>query len=116
MEVRIRTQHVALPRRSLSRLRVRVRAGLARLSERVMRLHVTLKDINGPRGGRDKICMLRAEFVDGGEIVVVDRSDHLRRAIAGCLQRSRRVIDRELKRRHRVARRERRREVLPAAI
>ena len=116
MDIRLQTQHVTLPRRALSRIRDRVRSGLDRMTERVARLQVTLKDINGPRGGRDKVCILRAELVDGGQVVVIDRAANLRRAIARCLQRSKRVIDREVKRRHRARRRSQRQMVLPSAI
>ena len=116
MDIRLQTQHVTLPRRALSRIRDRVRSGLDRMTERVARLQVTLKDINGPRGGRDKVCILRAELVDGGQVVVIDRAANLRRAIARCLQRSKRVIDREVKRRHRERRRSERQMVLTSAI
>jgi hypothetical protein len=68
---------------------------------------VTLKDINGPRGGRDKVCMLRAELADGGQIVVIDRSSKMRHAIFGCLRRSKSLIAREVKRRRMQHRRRR---------
>lgn len=116
MDIRLQTQHVVLPRRALSRIRTRVREGLERVAERVTRLQVTLKDINGPRGGRDKVCILRAELVDGGQVVVIDRAANLRRAMARCLQRSKRVIDREVKRRQRARRRSERRVLLTSAI
>ena len=116
MDIRLQTQHVTLPRRALSRIRTRVKNGLERMTERVARLQVTLKDINGPRGGRDKVCILRAELVDGGQIVVIDRAANLRRAISRCLHRSKRVIDREVKRRHRAKRRNERHGMLPSAI
>jgi hypothetical protein len=116
MEIRLQTQHVVLPRRALARIGTRVRDALERLTGRVARLQVTLKDINGPRGGRDKVCILRAELVDGGQVVVVDRAPNLRRAIARCLQRSKRVIDREVKRRHRARRRSDRQTLLTSAI
>ena len=99
MNVIIETHHVTLPPHADSDIAARMRSVFSRLASRVARLKVTLKDINGPRGGRDKVCVLRAELVDGGEIVIEDRSDRLRTAVNACLKRGRTAISRELKRR-----------------
>ena len=99
MQVILETQDIRLPAGSRGDLMDRVRRSLTRLNDSIARLHVHLKDINGPRGGRDKICMLRAELASGGQIVVVDQSSELRRAISRCLRRGRSLVSRELQRR-----------------
>jgi len=105
MEVLLNAHGVALPPNSRSVLARRINVALARLAQGVPRLHVNLKDVNGPRGGRDKVCVLRAELVSGGQVVVVDRSAKMRRAINRCLRRARVVIARESRKRRRLARR-----------
>jgi len=104
MEIRVDTQRVNLPRRSISALRHRIGQAFERVGSGVRRLHITLKDINGPRGGRDKVCVLRAELADGGEVVVVDRSEKLRRALFRSLRRGRRLVRREAQRRQSMQR------------
>jgi hypothetical protein len=99
MEIRVDIRNVTVPPRSATTLRARLGRLFARLGRRVARLHVTLKDENGPRGGRDKVCVLRAELVDGRQVVVVDRSERLGRAIVGSVRRARVLIQRGLQRR-----------------
>ncbi len=116
MEITLQAHRVALPRRSRLRLRERIRSGFGHFGQRIASLRVTLKYVNGPRGGRDKMCVLRAALSDGGQVVVIDRSDSLRQALSRCLRRSRRAIDREIKRRYRAARRSRRPTTLAPAL
>jgi hypothetical protein len=104
MEVKVQTHKIELPGKSRTELAERIRDSFSRLSSRVARLHVTLKDINGPRGGRDKVCVLRAELRDGGEVMVVDRSSRLRSALMRSMRRARGLIDREVQRRQALAR------------
>ena len=99
MEIRLDIRNVDLPRRSAGSLRARLDRLLARLGRHVARVHVTLKDDNGPRGGRDKVCVMRTELLDGRQIVVVDRSERLGRAIVGSVRRSKALIQRALRRR-----------------
>ncbi len=108
MNVNVQAHHVALPPHAGSSLAARAKAFMARLQKGVARLDMTLKDINGPRGGRDKVCMIRAELADGGQVVVIDRDSSLRRAIGRALTRTRRLVSAELQKRQ-ARRRERQR-------
>jgi hypothetical protein len=109
MDIRLETQDVALPPRAGQALNSRVAETFARLSSGIARLHLTLKDINGPRGGRGKVCVLRAELAGGGHVVVTDRSARLGRAIVRCMRRGRARIAMELRRRRLQPRRTARR-------
>ena len=64
-----------------------------------------LKDVNGPKGGRDKVCQFRARLRDGTRINIEDRASVMRRAVYRCCQRARTSIDRSLKRRYEHRRR-----------
>ena len=99
MDVQLRTQEIELPRNGFRELSRRLARKFSGMSFRIARLHVTLKDVNGPRGGRDKVCILRAELTEGGEILVRDRSSHLRRAIDRCARRMKHALGREARRR-----------------
>jgi hypothetical protein len=105
MDIQIETQNVEIPPNSSRILRKRVRKAMDHAGLQISRLHLTLRDSNGRKGGRDKICTVRATLATGGEIVVVDRSHKLREGLFRALRRSRGVIRRELIRRRQKARR-----------
>ncbi len=99
MNIHLRTQHVSLPPRSGEAIRRRLAQAFSGLTSRIARLHVTLKDVNGPRGGRDKVCILRGELAGGGEVLVRSRSDRMRQALDDCARRFRGSVYRQTKRR-----------------
>ena len=99
MQIRLDTRDIQLPGNAASRLTPRIAKVFSRLQSRVQRLHVVLKDVNGPRGGQDKVCVLRAELTDGKEVVVLDKSDTTYRALFRCLRRGRVLVARHDKRR-----------------
>ena len=107
MDVQIETQNVELPRHSGPSLRGRVHKAMSHVGRHIVRLQLTLRDVNGQKGGRDKVCTVRATLAEGGEVVVVDRNHGVRAALFGALRRTRVVINRELKRRRRNQRRNR---------
>lgn len=104
MNIQIETQGIVIPAHSLPILRKRILRSMAHVSEHVNRLHLSLRDVNGAKGGCDKVCTLRATLVEGGEVLVVDRSARLPKALFRGLRRSRHLIRRELKRRRQLAR------------
>ena len=99
MNVTVETQHVTIPRHADRSIVERARTVFSRLNTRISHLSVTLKDINGPRGGEDKVCIVRARLTDGGEVLVEDRSSRLRNAVGGAFKRARMLINKEIKRR-----------------
>jgi hypothetical protein len=98
MQVELETHGVVIPRNEGQALVTRLNDSFARVRNRIARMHMSLKDDNGPRGGRDKICLLRAVLTNGREIVVRDRSSNLARAIGRSIRRGRALIAHELKR------------------
>lgn len=104
MNIQIETQDVSLPANSLPKLRKQIARSMNNVSEQINRLHLTMRDVNGAKGGYDKVCTVRATLVDGGELLVMDRSNRLPRALFRGLRRIKRSIRRDLKRRRRITR------------
>jgi len=90
MEVSVDTCSIALPASAGDSLVTRISRIFGRLNNSVTRLHMTLADVNGPKGGRDKLCMLRLQLKGGGQVVVVDQAAKLSQAISRSLRRARR--------------------------
>lgn len=107
MDVRIDTHHVDLPVTGVDTITHRARRAMGRFADSIGRIGLTLRDENGGRGGRDKACVLRVDFRDGGQVVVVERSTSLRRAVIRCLRRGKWLVAREIKRRRAMNRRRR---------
>ncbi|GAA5315539.1 MAG: hypothetical protein AseanaTS_07440 [Candidatus Pelagadaptatus aseana] len=66
---------------------------------------ITLKNINDPKGGIDKLCQIVIKPVGLGKIVVTEKRQHLTEAIDHCLHRASQSLDRKLKRRHKLSKR-----------
>jgi len=97
MDVTLDTRNVAVPATFRSRLTRRVAGFFTRFDHSVRRLHVTLKDVNGPKGGIDKVCQLNIELTDGDQIIVKERSNRLVKALGLCVRRARGLIAQRLK-------------------
>jgi len=99
MQINLHTHHVTLPRKSGASIAAQFSRRLGLYADRIDKVDVMLKDINGPKGGRDKVCHVRARLCDGTLINIEDRASVLRRAIYRCSQRARLSIGRAVKRR-----------------
>lgn len=59
MQIEIRTRHLKLSLEAHAELRRRVLRAFARIDLWVRSVEVMIADVNGPRGGEDKLCRLR---------------------------------------------------------
>ena len=60
----------------------RVQLALSRFTDAIRTTHVTLTDINGPRGGIDKTCRIRITGPQLGSIIIEDAAADLGRRLA----------------------------------
>lgn len=66
---------------------------LDRFSHRITALHVQLDDLNGPKGGVDRHCSMKARLDDGSEFLAHARSAHIPSAVDSAMRRVARSID-----------------------
>lgn len=99
MQVLLESPGIVLPSNEAQVLTTRIRRAFERVARRIERVHVSLRDVNGPRGGRDKLCMIRVELANRGQIVVRDRNSEMGHALKRALSRARALVACELKRR-----------------
>ncbi len=66
--------------------------------ENIMRIIVRLSDINGPRGGEDKRCLIEMRLKAAPEVVVEDTESDLYVAIDRATERAGRSLTRRLER------------------
>jgi ribosomal subunit interface protein len=77
----------------------RLRFALGRFSGSIVSAVVRLRDENGPRGGRDKVCQVVLRLNPSGTVAVKDTQTDLQKAIDLAADRSGRAAGRELSRR-----------------
>lgn len=95
----IRTAGVELSREDRDYIRHRVDRKVGKLMPSVERASFRLADVNGPRGGVDKVCRAKV-MVRGLPPVVVERRDRsARAAVDGVLQATTRAVRKVLDRR-----------------
>lgn len=82
-----------------------LRAALGRYRDAVHSVQVRLADLNGPRGGIDKTCLVQVHGPALAPVVVRERDADLYAAIARAAARVGRAMARRIGRRHRLAQR-----------
>ena len=82
----------------------RVRFALRRLSSFVARARVQFSDINGPRGGVDKRCLVELKTDHAGSLVITSLACDWRVALDKALALATQVLRRNLQRHQKIAR------------
>ena len=77
----------------------RLQFSLGRVSQRVERAVVHLEDVNGPRGGEDKVCRIEVRLRPTGDVLVEESGSEVLAAVAGAAERVGRAVSRAVERR-----------------
>ena len=104
MNVLIESSRSGEPQAWRQQVEQRVRAVLHRLQGQVQQARISLRDINGPRGGVDKQCQIMLTTAGYGQLVIVSRADDAQGALNQALQRATHSLARLWQRKRRPAR------------
>jgi len=99
MEVQIFDKNVSLTSSQRELITRRLQFALGRFDAKIRGLWVTVSDVNGPRGGNDKLCRVRLRLHEKGEIVLSENSVSIESAIACVADRAAHKIGRLIERR-----------------
>jgi putative sigma-54 modulation protein len=94
MNLFVRSSNVALTQPIRTHIDRRVRMVLGRFGRKIARVSVRISDVNGPRGGVDKLCRIEARFWGSIPVVVEDAAGDLRHAIDRSIHRMGRAVAR----------------------
>lgn len=89
MFVEIRTRNLSVDPAVEAELQDHVSLALTRFGPFIDRVLVRLDDVNGPRGGIDKVCRTTVSLKGGGIVVSEGRSAAVRKALAASVVRAR---------------------------
>lgn len=104
MKIHVRTRQVQLDDFVRAHVERRLQLSLDRFSDRVQRVTVHLVDVNGPRGGKDKVCRIEARLRPTGVLFVEDADADLFVAIDRAADQAGEAVSRALKRDRDLAR------------
>lgn len=98
MKIHVRSKHLAVDETVRSYVERRLEFSLGRLATRILRATVQIVDLNGPRGGEDKVCRVEVRLRPTGTVFVEERDADLYAALDRGADRAGRSVARALKR------------------
>ncbi|MDX2012368.1 MAG: HPF/RaiA family ribosome-associated protein [Myxococcaceae bacterium] len=98
MNIEIRGRNVPLTDELKAHADQRLHLALSRFSNRIRSVKVVFEDVNGPKGGPDKKCLVTVKLDGGDELRVEDGNGDLRFIIDSVADRVGRLVAREIER------------------
>ena len=98
MKVRIQQGNTEVSPGTMEAALEKVHFALGRLNHRIYTLQIRLEDVNGPKGGRDKRCVLEADLVHRGGLVVEGSDEDILAAVTRAARRLTRRVANEFER------------------
>ncbi len=105
MFVEVRTRNLTVAPKIEAELQDYVSFTLSRFARSIDRVLVRLDDVNGPRGGVDKICRTIVSLRSGGTVVAEGKGDVIHKALAASIARARAQMRSRVQKRARSPRR-----------
>jgi ribosomal subunit interface protein len=102
MDVQMLAQEFSLTPSLQDHLQQRLHRAFAHARTHVARIVVRLRDLNGPRGGRDKVCQVSVTLPGRPEVVIREVQEDMYHAIDCAVKRAAYRAMRMLKRKRRV--------------
>ena len=100
MELTITDLNVDLNSENKARIRQKASRMFNKICDNVQRINVTLNDINGPKGGKDKLCRVVIHAAGIPDIVISDNQKSISSAVNIALSRARVTLIKKLKRKN----------------
>lgn len=102
MQIIARAQDVGTGEDTREHVERRIGFALGRFADRIVRVLVTLRDLNGPRGGVDKLCRVAVQMRRLDPVTVTAEASGVHEAIDLAAERAKRAVSRRIdRRRHR---------------
>lgn len=100
MQIHINGREVKPSHRLREHIQRRLNFALQRFALHIRKLHVQVRDLNGPRGGVDKSCQLKIFFISGANRVLEERAPSAYLAIDSLVDKAATAIARRLQKNH----------------
>ena len=97
MKLRLAARGIELSADLKEQVRRRAHFSLGRFAARIRSMSIILSDVNGPRGGNDKLCDIRVDVGLRQQVIVRERQANILAAVAFAVDRAERAVERQLK-------------------
>jgi putative sigma-54 modulation protein len=98
MRIQVRSKQIEADETLRTRIERRLEFALGRLSRRIRRVNVQIRDINGARGGEDKSCRIEVRLQPKGRVLVTDTAPDVETALDRASHRAARAVTRTIRR------------------
>ena len=98
MQIDIQARHFTLTEPLREHAKKRIHFAMSCCGEHIKRIVMRLSDINGPRGGKDKLCHLQVVLNGLPDVIVKDIQTNLYVAIDRAVDRAGRTVIRKIER------------------
>ena len=102
MNIRIQAKDFPLTPGLRNDATLQVERALARFDSRIVNVDVFLSDVNGPKGGPDKVCTIRVQLPNRTTVPIETTESDLYSAIRQSAARARRAVRRTLAKQQRL--------------
>ena len=97
MQISVNSTNLDISEKLNLELNQRIKSTFSRINERIAKVTISLKDINGPKGGNDKECKVQLTVPGLQPVVVASRKDKVGKAISASLRTANQTLIRKLK-------------------
>ena len=102
----IQVQNFTLTEAMESHIKQKLEPMHSNFGDRILSTHVHLSDVNGPKGGENKKCLIHVELQKLATVVVEDTEESLYTAIDSCCHSAERAVRKSLERQQTLARKQ----------
>lgn len=98
MEITVTNLNAELSTDNISRIRQKTQRMFNRVCDSILRIKVTIDDVNGPKGGKDKHCRVVIYSNGISDVVISDNQTTVMSAVSIALSRARLSLLKKIKR------------------
>jgi putative sigma-54 modulation protein len=104
MQIHIQARSFTLTKALKKYVEQKLTSSLAGCQDRLRRVVIRLSDINGPRGGEDKLCHIHVVLPGMSDVIIEDTENDMYAAIDRATDRASTVVNRKVSRRKLLSR------------
>jgi putative sigma-54 modulation protein len=104
MALSIVDRNKELSNESREQLERRLSFALSRFDSRIRQVSVVIEDVNGPRGGIDKLCRIIVKLQRATDVIISDQDSDIAKCIARAADRAGRSVARAIERTQQIYR------------
>jgi putative sigma-54 modulation protein len=98
MNIQVNFRNIKKSNAAIIHISDRISLAFARTQDAIQSVSIIVSDVNGPKGGIDKLCRILIKSSLLPDIVITENQAHISTAIDRCITRARQSLSRKLKR------------------